>query len=504
LHHSLPKELLASLEGVRGFDKERFEKVHEDGSRVTSIRWNPAKMPGGGVIGSKVPWSTMGYYLEERPSFTFDPLFHAGAYYVQEASSMFLEQALRQVMDLAQPLRVLDLCAAPGGKSTLIQSLLSQDSLLVSNEVIKTRVNVLEENMVKWGGANVVITCNDPRDFSRMENYFDVIVVDAPCSGSGLFRRDPDAIGEWSAGNVELCHQRQQRILADCWPALRKDGVLIYSTCSYSKAENEDILDWMIEELDASAIVLSVDKDWNIVGTAGSRGGEGYRFYPDKLKGEGFFITCVRKQGGGEFSYPVNRKQGSDKKGSNRQMSNREMFNKSGFDKQVFDRQGRDIQGSEKRRLDKQGSDKRGGDKLTKQDEERVRSWIREDAAVFLFLHNDHVYCLPDHLKEDLPYLQANCYLKRAGVMTGKLAGKDFIPEHELAVSTLIRRDLPAISLSKEEAIQYLRKEDIRPQGEQRGWMLVQYEGQNLGWIKALGNRVNNYYPKEWRILKRD
>lgn len=488
MHHSLPKELLSSLEGVKGFDRTAFEKVHEDGSRVTSIRWNPAKMPvmqgGGGIIGGKVPWSTMGYYLAERPSFTFDPLFHAGAYYVQEASSMFLEQALRQAVDLSRPLRVLDLCAAPGGKSTLIQSLLSDNSLLVSNEVIKTRVNVLEENMVKWGGANGVITSNDPRDFSRMENYFDVIVVDAPCSGSGLFRRDAEAIGEWSAANVALCHQRQQRILADCWPALKQDGVLIYSTCSYSQAENEDILDWMIDSLQAAGIVLQVEKDWNIIETSGCKGGWGYRFYPDKLKGEGFFITCVRKQDGGEFVYPGNRRQGGD-----RQRPDKKGYDKQGGNKQVSNRP---------------GADKQSADKLTKQDEEGVRSWIREDAPVFLFSHNDHVYCLPEHLKDDLSYLQANCYLKRAGIMTGKLAGKDFVPGHELAVSVLIRRDLPAIALSRADAIQFLRKEDIRPEGEHRGWALVQYEGQNLGWIKALGNRANNYYPKEWRILKRD
>ncbi|MES1250371.1 MAG: hypothetical protein ABUL46_06775, partial [Chitinophaga rupis] len=203
----LPKEFLISLEGIEGYDAAAFEKVHADSGQVTSIRFNPLKVPagatpeayvpdGGGPL-TKVPWSSWGYYLEQRPSFTFDPLFHAGVYYVQEASSMLLEQALRQTSDLQKPLRVLDLCAAPGGKSTLLQSLLSPESLLVSNEVIRTRVGVLQENLVKWGATNVIITSNDPRDFQRLENYFDVIVVDAPCSGSGLFRREPEAIGEW-------------------------------------------------------------------------------------------------------------------------------------------------------------------------------------------------------------------------------------------------------------------------------------------------------------------
>jgi len=474
----LPKEFLASLEGVEGYDAAAFEKVHADGKQVTSIRFNPLKLPGGagghgvpeghasgetvghafptGPLGfagaAKVPWSSQGYYLEERPSFTFDPLFHAGVYYVQEASSMFLEQALRQTTDLSKPLRVLDLCAAPGGKSTLLQSLLSPDSLLVSNEVIKTRVTVLQENMVKWGAANVIITSNDPRDFQRLENYFDVIVVDAPCSGSGLFRREPEAIGHWSEASVQLCHQRQQRILADCWPALRQGGILIYSTCSYSKQEDEDILDWMMEEREAVSCRLSLEKEWNIVETRGSKGGYGYRCYPDRLKGEGFFISVVRKDDGGDFVYP--RKQ------------------------------------------------KPAPGRLTRLEEERLRPWVNQDC--WFFRHHEQVYALPPALAEDLPYLQSVCYLKKAGVLLGQLAVKEFIPEHDLAVSSLINAAIPAVALTKEQAIQYLRKEEIRIEVEHRGWALVQYEGQNLGWVKILSNRVNNYYPKEWRILKRD
>ncbi len=208
----LPKEFLSSLESLPGYDATAFAAVHASGDQVTSIRLNPAKLlnlapdndasawllRAGLHSDSNVPWSSYGYYLGPRPFFTYDPLLHAGVYYVQEASSMFLEQALLQTTDLSGPLRVLDLCAAPGGKSTLLQSLLSPDSLLVSNEVIRNRVSVLRENSIKWGGANTVITSNDPQDFSILENYFDVLVVDAPCSGSGLFRRDPEAVAEWS------------------------------------------------------------------------------------------------------------------------------------------------------------------------------------------------------------------------------------------------------------------------------------------------------------------
>jgi 16S rRNA C967 or C1407 C5-methylase (RsmB/RsmF family) len=300
MEHRLPNSFLQSLENIEGFDLNAFAAVHEENKALTSIRFNPNKkinvQDSVLQIDAKIPWSTFGYYLKERPSFTKDPLFHAGAYYVQEASSMFLEQALQQTVDLNNSIKVLDLCAAPGGKSTLIQSLISKDSLLVSNEVIKTRVNVLAENITKWGAANVVVTNNDPRDFQRLDSYFDVIVVDAPCSGSGLFRKDPDAIREWSLDNVELCSQRQQRILADVKEALKQDGILIYSTCSYSRAENENIAEWLITENGFEAIQLQVKPEWNIVETITyETNAFGYRFYPDKVKGEGFFIAAFKK-----------------------------------------------------------------------------------------------------------------------------------------------------------------------------------------------------------------
>ena len=312
----LPNDLLNSLEGAKGFDKEAFIKIHQSGEQVTSVRINPFKlsMVNGEwsnfhhsplTIHVKVPWTEYGYYLTTRPSFTFDPLFHAGCYYVQEASSMFLEQALKQTVDLSQPLKVLDLCAAPGGKSTHILSLISKDSLLVSNEVIRSRANILNDNVIKWGCSNVVVTNNDPRDFQRLENYFDVIVIDAPCSGSGLFRREPEAIEEWSEQNVALCSQRQQRIVADVLPALKNGGVLIYSTCSYSIEEDEKICEWLIDELIINNEELIINPDWNIVPS-----GAGYRFWPDQVKGEGFFIACFRKNGEDEQEIHLSNSKG--------------------------------------------------------------------------------------------------------------------------------------------------------------------------------------------------
>ncbi len=454
---SLPKELLSSLSGLPGFDRAAFEQVHASGGQVTSIRFNQAKLTDRAFslynIQEKIPWSSQGYYLSNRPSFTSDPLFHAGVYYVQEASGMFLEQALKQAAGLSQPLKVLDLCAAPGGKSTLIQSLISKDSLLVSNEVIKSRVPVLEENLIKWGAANTIITNSDPREFARLENYFNVMVVDAPCSGSGLFRRDPEAIGEWSPEQVNICQQRQQRILADAWPALKQNGLLIYSTCSYSREENEDILDWMVENFRITNLRLHTEPEWNILETASPKHRVwSYRFFPDKLKGEGFFIACMQKQEGANFVCPKLRNKLQEK--------------------------------------------------LNKNEEKVISQYIKGDNLLYYFKYNGLVHALEGGHAEDLALLQEALYLKRAGLALGRPNAGELIPEHDLALSTIVSPNIPFLSLNREEAIQYLRKEELKISDPRRALVLVRYEEQNLGWAKLLPNRINNYYPKNRRIRK--
>ncbi len=454
----LPSALLQSLQNIPGFNEQAFTAIHESGEQVTSIRINPAKksslQTNDSRLSTPVPWCSNGYYLASRPSFTFDPFFHAGVYYVQEASSMFVEQALKQSADLSQSLRVLDLCAAPGGKSTLLQSLISKESLLVSNDVIKSRAAILEENIIKWGAANTIVTNNDPVHFARLKNYFDVLVIDAPCSGSGLFRRDPEAINEWSENNVQLCSQRQQRIIADVWSALKQDGIMIYSTCSYSKEEDENILDWLQEGFDVETVQLKVDDEWKIVETVSAKHTMyGYRFYPDKVKGEGFFIAVVRKKDGEALA--------GIKPGKN------------------------------------------SIEKLSKAEESIVKPWLQQEGEGFvLFKQSDEVIALPSALQNDLTLLKSALYIKKAGITVGKIAGKGFIPDHQLSLSGISSKNIASIVLNKDEAIQYLRKEELKIETSQRGWALVNYEGQNLGWIKILPNRINNYYPKEWRIMK--
>jgi 16S rRNA C967 or C1407 C5-methylase (RsmB/RsmF family)/NOL1/NOP2/fmu family ribosome biogenesis protein len=454
----LPEKLLESLQEIKGFDKEAFEKVHQSGEQVTSIRINPLKLSGspkilplGEDFGAAVPWTEFGYYLNQRPSFTFDPLFHAGCYYVQEASSMFLEQVLKQAIDLSKPLKVLDLSAAPGGKSTHIQSLISKDSLLVSNDVIRSRANILKDNIIKWGSDNVVVTNNDPKDFARLENYFDVIVVDAPCSGSGLFRRDEEAIHEWSQNNVKLCSQRQQRILADAWPALKKEGILIYSTCSYSKEEDEDILDWMRKELSIVNCQLSIGPRWGITEVQSDSGVYGYRFWPDKVKGEGFFIACFQKKDGEKA---VNFK-------------TRNKF-------EILNRKEKEIAGN----------------------------WTKETDHQFVKFNNT-VYAVPGILPGEINILANSLHIIYFGTMIGELIREKLIPGHALALSNLISGNIERIELNYDDAIAYLQRKELRSAlVKNKGWQLVTYQGYPLGWVNVLPNRINNYYPKELRILK--
>ncbi|HRD56985.1 MAG TPA: RNA methyltransferase [Ferruginibacter sp.] len=457
----LPKDLLASLQTVAGFDEKAFKAVHQSREQVVSIRLNPAKLKDVSqllsvekTLDAPIPWSSDGYYLRQRPLFTIDPLFHAGAYYVQEASSMFLEEALRQTCKLTDKLNVLDLCAAPGGKSTLIQSLLSSKSLLVSNEVIKARANILTENITKWGAANVVVTNNDPKDFARLPSFFDCIVIDAPCSGSGLFRKQPDAIDEWSINNVELCSQRQQRIIADVWNALKPGGVLIYSTCSYSAKEDEEITDWIKDSYDADNFQLHLKEDWNIVETVSAKHQcLGYRFYPDKIKGEGFFIAAFQK-------------------------NNQPSYNCA---------EGKAIKNMH----------------LSKAEEKEVGNFLKEAANFSFIKWQNDALAIPAAIYEDALLLQQHLYIKKLGINMGTFIRDELIPSHELVLSNAYAGNLPVQEVAEETALDYLRRLDIKIESQKKGWAVICFCGIALGLVKFLPNRVNNYYPKDWRILNK-
>lgn len=448
----IPARLIQSLHGVKGFDEAHFLAAHSVGSAITSIRLNPRKavqLQFPGIELTKVPWCANGYYLSKRPSFTFDPLFHAGSYYVQEASSMFLEHALMQLADLSKPLKVLDLSAAPGGKSTHLQALLSDDSLLVSNDVIRNRALILKQNIIKWGSGNVIVTSNDPQHFHRLSGFFDVLVVDAPCSGSGLFRKDPDAVNEWSEDNVMLCCGRQKRILADVLPALKEGGHLIYSTCSYSEEENEKVADWLVEEQEMTPVSLDVPDEWGIVETVSSKGASGYRFYPDKIKGEGFFIACFEKS------------TGENKKKKRIQLP----------------------------------------EKVSAKEKTVISNWVKEGEHIYL-KHSNSAIALPASLQEAFAEIQSHLFIQYAGTLAGELIRDKLVPDHALALSPLVSEKIPRLDADEEEAIRYLQKKDLAISSAEKGWQLLCFTGIPLGWLNVLSGRINNYYPKEMRILK--
>lgn len=455
MSHHLPAALLNALESVKGFERESFEAVHASGEQVTSIRINPRKISQDLALSfvenieAQVPWCPQGRYLKERPSFTFDPLLHGGAYYVQEASSMFLWHVLEYCVEAHNKfLRVLDLCAAPGGKSTLLASFFSE-GLVVSNDVIRSRSQVLAENVSKWGSANVVVTNNDPQQFAQLESFFDVIVVDAPCSGSGLFRKDPNAIDEWSEATVSLCSKRQQRIIADVYDALKPGGLLIYSTCSYSEEEDESIAEWISNTFDATSVRLPLRSEWGIAETCSGENIFGYRFFPGNVKGEGFFITVFRKQEN-EFR---------------------------------------------PQRLPALNS-------ASKNEIALLDQWVDEKENYFFFNQAENIVAVPQAWQRDVALLQKKLYLRKAGVTIGVVKGKSFVPNHELALSFCVGKSISFIEVSKEEAIKYLQKKEVHFETAIAGWSVVRHNGINTGWVKVLHNRVNNYYPTEWRILK--
>jgi 16S rRNA C967 or C1407 C5-methylase (RsmB/RsmF family) len=277
----LPEPFVNRTLPLLGDEFSAFENALKSAS-PTSIRVND-KMSYH-ASDEEVAWCKNAYYLAERPLFTADPLIHGGIYYVQEASSMFLYQAIKQHFPTART--VLDLCAAPGGKSTLLTQTLPGNSLLVSNEIIRSRAYILAENLIKWGNANVVVTNNEPKDFDTLPNFFDAMVIDAPCSGEGMFRKDAGAIKEWSEYNVKLCAERQREIVSAVWDTLKSDGILVYSTCTYNREENEENVEWICNELGGEILHLDLNGNQDITVTD-----YGYRFYPHKTQGEGFFLA---------------------------------------------------------------------------------------------------------------------------------------------------------------------------------------------------------------------
>ncbi len=441
-----PEGFIQRIKDQKNIDSESLLNALSETAPV-SIRINKSKWNMIPVNSEPVPWCSNGYYLGTRPSYTLDPLFHSGCYYPQEASGMFIEEAIRQVSETMENICVLDLCGAPGGKSTHLSDLIGDGSLLVANETIRPRSEILAETITKWGSGNTLVTRNDPSHFGKLPGYFDIILVDAPCSGEGMFRNSV-AVNEWSLENTVHCSERQKRILMDIWPSLKENGILVYSTCTFNPGENEENIKWLIEKNNAECIRLDVEGFKGIT-EIDFNGIYGYGFYPDKVKGDGFFISVVRKTGKQEKTQIRARKKAELRPGKN------------------------DIAIAEK---------------WTHFSNDRFLKW------------GDEVFAVPYRM-DDYIHLFQNLTVVKAGTKLFTLKNKDYLPTHELALSQFLRKDaFPIRDIMLGEALSYLRRDNFVLHESTAGWNLITYNGINLGFVKNIGSRVNNYFPVEWRI----
>ena len=460
-----------------------FPALFGEENGITAVRFNSKKcaelqavLPGGSTasdfafsglsLGERVPWTSGTYYLAERPNFAQQPLFNAGLYYVQDPSCTYLESVWRTLYgtsaansSLQAPKRVLDLCAAPGGKSTHLADLMNERGLLVSNEVISSRAATLAENMAKWGVANSVVTNSDPSAFSKLQNLFDLILVDAPCSGEGMFRKNPDAIGEWSLNNVKLCAQRQRRILNDIWPALRQGGYLIYSTCTFNHLENADNVQYIVEELGAEVISLA-PQEWELLRSCGveavgdgKAASLGYQFLPGLARGEGQFFAILRKRAAEEAS------------------------------------SGRAAAGAFA--------------------PERELRWHKE-------IKGDLLKLLPEQLVPEIKLLSKHLKIVSSGravatMLASKRGGVTLVPHADLALSLHIgtildylrenyKFKVERVELPLEQIQAFLAKEPLLLPDAPTGYLLLTYKGAGVGFVKNLGNRCNSLLPNARRI----
>lgn len=455
-HMQLPPAFARQMQAILGNNWPDFEAALREPAPI-SIRlntgksqWCPAEHRTSGW-GAPVPWHPEGRYLRERPVFTLDPALHAGAYYVQEASSMFIYEAIRQTLGFERPLKILDLCAAPGGKSTLLASLPIplEGSLVVANEAIRSRLSPLRENMERWGSPHIAVTGGEADEWAALEGWFDLVVTDAPCSGEGLFRKDPEAAKEWSPQHVEFCAARQRRILAAAVRAVAPGGMLLYSTCTYNQSENDGNTSWLANTFEE---IEQVPLAPTLPGPSPTPAG-GLQFFPHWTQGEGFYLAAFRKKDGNvpKRHYPIVFKQLKP---------------------------------------------------LPKVMVPQAVRWLKPSASARFFASSQgDVWAFPDWMEPDLLMFDPLTNAKWFGTQIGEFKGKDFVPSHALALSQWVADSLPFVELPLDAARLFLKKEpfDLPPSTE-KGWVLARHEGLNLGWLKILSNRANNYLPTERRI----
>ena len=441
------------LEEAIGSDDALVAFSAFDSPASVAVRRNPFK---DGICpeGRQVPWCSHGRILPERPQFTLDPHFHAGAYYVQDSSSMFVGHAFRHILkDLrvpsGRPFRVLDLCAAPGGKTTDLAASLREafgDAfILVANEVMKARAGVLADNVALWGDPNVVVTSDDPSAFAALPGFFDVIVADVPCSGEGMFRKDEEAQKQWSEDNVALCEARQRRIIADVWPSLARDGVLIYSTCTFNRYENDGNVRWTADELGAEPLFRD---DVLVPGNGVIKTELGYSLVPGHVEGEGQYCSALRKKSDVDW----------------REIKARGM------------------------RPSKASAVPKG-------------LKVPVDRDVTVRMKGETVTAVPAVISADLAVLEPQLHVIAAGCAVGVMKAGTLVPDADLALSIMLDKDAyPSAEVDLKTALAYLHRDAIMLPDSPKGFVLVRYEGLPLGFVKNLGNRCNNLHPQSRRI----
>lgn len=426
------------------------------GEPSVSVRINPAKAGSpteifGNLVSGPVEWNRHAAFLSERPAFTLDPLIHAGAYYVQDSSAMFPGKAFRDVLDkvlesgIISP-KVLDLCAAPGGKTTDISASLRESCkggyLLISNEIMKQRAAVLADNAAVWGDPSVVVTSVDPKAFGTLPGFFDIIVADVPCSGEGMFRKDYEAVSQWSEENVALCQARQRRIVADVWPSLAEGGFLVYSTCTFNNLENDDNVKWICSEFGAE--IIGIDSCGLL------RTEFGVSLVPGFVRGEGQYCAVLRKTSPSAGTAAC----------SGRQQDRWQ--------------------------------------KLPEAHASIIRPLLDEEMA--MIVKDGRIVAVPEYVRCVLSMLEPLRPLAR-GLAVGMFKGKDFIPDADLALSLSLRRGaFNEFEVNRETALSFLHRDPVRLPDAERGMLLLVYRGLPIGFVKNLGNRCNSLHPLHRRI----
>jgi 16S rRNA C967 or C1407 C5-methylase (RsmB/RsmF family)/NOL1/NOP2/fmu family ribosome biogenesis protein len=430
----LPKDFVERMRAQRVDADQLFEALND--TPPTSIRLNPRKNASIFHDAEQVPWCASGRYLTERPSFTKDPLFHAGVYYPQEAGSMFIHAILQQ-LEISESAVALDLCAAPGGKSTILLDNLSENALVISNEIVRNRAFILRDTLTKWGASNVLLTNKSATDFKRFQGLFDLVLVDAPCSGEGMFRKDKNARSEWSPGNAATCALRQTDILADIWPALKTDGYLIYSTCTFNPEENDKQIQGLLENQDCERLELHFPDEYNLEKTK-----YGFACLPHLMRSEGFYFSVLRKK---------ERVQDYAIRKSKKQVGKENVFPLPLHENM----QATEIQG--------------------------------------------HFYQAPKNQIELMLHLNEQLGSMKFGTRLGEFIQQKFNPHFEYAMAVHASKTFPQVELNLDQALLYLKGNSIEVAGKD-GWHMAAYQNSTLGWFKKIGNRINNYYPKELRI----